>query len=91
MLNDNLEDNQEILLAIAESNQIELILIVDKNAKILFATDQKLRNKPLMASYPNLDLSREGIWCMEIEESKMCNLPIYHTFGKIGYVVIKTQ
>jgi hypothetical protein len=91
LLNDNIEDNREIVLALAESDQIALILIVNKNGKILYATDQKLLNKPLIASYPNLDLSQEGVWCMEIEESKICVLPIYHTFGKIGFMVIKTQ
>ena len=88
LLNINKEDNEEILLSLADAETISSLQISDRNGQIIFSTANKLLNRQLSKVYPEITNEQQGLDCLESDLNEVCSLPIFHTYGKIGFGII---
>ena len=88
LLNINKEDNEEILLSLADAETISSLQISDRNGQIVFSTANKLLNRQLSKVYPEIKNEQQGLECLDSGQNELCSLPIFHTYGKIGFGII---
>ncbi|GLR16931.1 hypothetical protein [Portibacter lacus] len=85
LLNKSRDDQEAIILILAESDLNRSISIVDLSKKIIFSSDQSKIGK--LADLAKMkEISSETMICNQA--NTLCIMPIYHTFGKIGYALI---
>jgi hypothetical protein len=91
LTNENYSNNEEILNTISEADQIVNISIINRKSIITFSTDKKIFSNQSMDIFEEIDLSSTSINISKQKEYTLVTFPIFHLYGRIGTVILKTK
>jgi hypothetical protein len=90
LLDENTSENQTILEAITESENIQGILIADRKGRVIYATNRKYVNGSISNILPKIVLDSDKLFWYKEDNQTIASLPLFHTYGKIGLAILIT-
>ena len=84
-------EDQEILEVLMAADQIQDVLLVDRQGRVVYATNQKHRNAQIKQLIPQLDLDLNSLTWFENDNRIVTAIPVFHTYGKIGTSILVTD
>lgn len=91
LLGKDTEDVKAILGILIEAEEVKGVMIADRKGKIVYATNQKYVNFPLRKIIPQVDVNMDNLSWIENGEERIVAMPLYHTYGKIGYAILVSK
>lgn len=91
LLNGNSADARDIFESIVEEEKVLGLLLSDQNGKIIYASNAKFLQENIKNILPELNINEPTVAWIVGEGRMATSMNIYHTYGKIGTIVLLTK
>lgn len=82
---------EELLNIIEEEDSVLGILVCDKAGTIAYSTDKKYKNHQINDLLPSIKIENPQLHWSLYEDQIITDLPLFHHYGIIGRVILRTQ
>ncbi len=88
LLNGISTDAKDVFASILSEKNVSGILLCDQNGAIKYATNAKFEARNIQQIFPDFDATNPAMGWGSSETEMVTSMPIYHTFGKVGTVIL---
>lgn len=78
----------ELFEALVEEKEIAEILVCNRQGKIIYTSNSKFKQRIIQSVLPGIRMEQDFLEHFEVGDKWLTTIPIYHTYGRIGTVVV---
>ena len=80
--------SQMIIDGIGDSDQINVIHVLDRKNNIVYSSHETMANSSLLSTVKEINFETDNLEIQKQNGFTWISIPIFHTYGKVGHVII---